>query len=162
MRIESAGGALDVSASFRLLTFLRYSRAPYLDIGVVIRGIDVRGGQYYFLDWDRFLDKAWVVLLNIVVLQRLVESRPCAWSRRADKEKYPHQLVRVGFTHDEHLFSEHLRQDAPEKRSLISEPEKRCTGFSYPMLHISTCGPYIVSPINSSGARYHRVTTMLV
>ena len=33
---------------------------------------------------------------------------------------------------------------------------------TYPMPHISTGGPYLVSPKISSGGRYHRVTTMFV
>jgi hypothetical protein len=33
---------------------------------------------------------------------------------------------------------------------------------SHPRDHMSTAGPYRVSPNNNSGARYHRVTTILV
>jgi hypothetical protein len=115
LRLESVSSALDNLVYFRLPIILHDSHAPDFEVGIVIRGVDVRGGRYYFLDWDRFLGKAWVVLLNIVILQKLVEPRPCTWSRWADKKKYPHQLMRVGFTHDEHLFGEHLSQDAPEQ-----------------------------------------------
>jgi hypothetical protein len=85
-------------------------RFPDLLVVVLIH-VGRVGGRHYLLYWDRFLREAYIVLVYIVILQHLVEPRPSARSWGTDEEEDPHQLVRIGFTHNEHLLGVHFGQD---------------------------------------------------